>query len=40
MPMKYSFRPSAGGARTMEVEIAAGEGTWLRILGLTYKPLS
>ncbi len=40
MPMKYSFHPSPGGGRTMDVEIAAGEGAWLRILGLTYKPLN
>jgi hypothetical protein len=38
MPMKYMFHPAAGGGRAMEVEIAAGEGAWLRILGVTYKP--
>lgn len=36
-PMRYTFRSAAGGARTMDAEIAAGKGTWAKIVGVTYK---
>lgn len=35
MPMKYSYHPSAGGERTMGVEVAARERGWLRSVDST-----
>lgn len=36
-PMRFTFRPAAPGSRTMDVEMAAGKGTWAKIVGVTYK---
>ena len=36
-PMRYTFRAATGGGRTMDAEAAAGNGTWVKILGVTYK---
>ncbi len=37
-PMRFTFRQGAAGARTMDVEMAAGKGTWAKVVGVTYKP--
>lgn len=36
-PMRFTFRQAGPGARSMDVEMAAGKGTWAKIMGVTYK---
>ena len=36
-PMRYTFRPAGSGARTMDVEVSAGKGTWAKTVSVTYK---
>ena len=36
-PMRFTFRQAAPGSRTMDVEMAAGKGTWAKTMAVTYK---
>lgn len=36
-PMRFTFRQAGPGARSMEVEAAAGKGTWGKVTTVTYK---
>ena len=36
-PTRFTFRAAAPGSRTMDVEVAAGKGTWAKVMGVTYK---
>ena len=36
--MRYTFHPASEGGRTMQVEIAEGDGIWSKIIDVTYTP--
>ncbi len=36
-PMRFTFRQAGPGSRSMDVDMAAGKGTWAKIMGLTYR---
>ena len=36
-PTRFTFRQSAPGSRTMDVEVGVGKGTWAKVMGVTYK---